>query len=61
MLASDGQVIAGEIRIRALGIIELLHVLGDDAIPEHPVWDVILHLACEGARVAANATMLIYG
>ena len=55
MLARQGQVGAREVRVDALGAVELLAALGQHPVPQHSVGHVVLHLAGHRTGVATNA------
>ena len=59
MLACDGDVSHGKVRIGTGGGVATLAALGKDSVPPDVVRDIVFHLACDRAGMAGNAGCLI--
>ena len=59
MLASKRNVGAREIRIGSHCAVDYVASFRNDPVPQHSHRDIVLHFACIGAGVTANATIKI--
>ena len=51
VLASNRQIRTRKVGVRANSVVEHLRALGEHAVPQHAIRDVVLHLASDRARV----------